>query len=109
MHRAAASAAQARFPAENLGQGCLQIAALGEHMTVATVARKEKIITGKMGADTDCNRLLPGREMRKSRYLAGAREPLHLAFEQPYPPQCVIHLFPVIERRFGHNRSSRAM
>ena len=95
VHRAAATAAQAIFATENLGERGLKIASLGKHVAVATMAREQHVLASEMRADADGNRFLSGRQVRKAGNLARGGEPLHLAFKQPYPPERVIHLLPV--------------
>jgi hypothetical protein len=107
VHRAAAAATQAVFPAENFGERRFKVASLGEHMTVAAVTGEQHVVASEMRAYANGNRFLTGRQVWKSGNLARGGEPLHLSLEQPYPPERVIHLLPVIERRCGHIPSPR--
>ena len=107
VHRAAAAATQAVFPAENFGERRLKVASLGEHMAVAAVTGEQHVVASEMRAHADGNRFLAGRQVWKSGNLARGGEPLHLSLEQPYPPERVIHLLPVIERRCSHIPSPR--
>ena len=102
VHRAAATATQAIFAAENLGERRLKVASLGEHVAVAAMTREQHVVASEMRAHADGNRFLSGRQVWKAGNLARGGEPLHLAFEQPYPPERVIHLLPVSERRCSH-------
>ena len=89
------------------GERRFKVASLGEHMTVAAVTGEQHVVASEMRAYANGNRFLTGRQVWKSGNLARGGEPLHLSLEQPYPPERVIHLLPVIERRCGHIPSPR--
>ena len=102
VHRAAAAVAQPLLSAENFGECSLQITTLGQYVTVAAMAGEQHVLAGQVRTNAHGNRFLAGRQVRKSRNLARSREPLYLLFEQTYPPQCAVHLLPIIQSRCGH-------
>ena len=102
MHRAAATAAQAVLATENLGQGRLQIAALGQYMPMAAVTGEQDVLVREVRTHAHGHRFLAGGQVRKTRYLARSREPLHLVFEQADAPHGAVHLLPIAQSRCGH-------
>ncbi len=102
VHRAAAPAAQAGLPSQNFGESRLHIAALGKHVAMPAVTRKQHVLAAQLRADTDGDGFLPGRQVRESGDLARGCEPLNVTLEQAYAPERAVHLLPVSQRWFGH-------
>ena len=96
VHRAAAPAAEPGLSAENLGERCLDVAALGEHVAVPAMTREQHIAAVELPRDADRHGFLARGQMRESGDLARGGETLHLAFEQTYAPECPIHPLPIV-------------
>jgi hypothetical protein len=66
-------------------------------VAVAAMAREQHIPGFKLAAHPHRHGFLARGQVWKPGNLASGRQALHLALEQPYPPQCAVHLLPFIQ------------
>ncbi len=107
VHGASASAAQAALASQYLGEGPLQIGALGQDVAVTAVAGEQHVLARQVRTHADRHRFLTGGQVRKSGNLTRARQPLDLSLELSDPDQRPVHALPFVQCRLGHELSSQ--